>query len=136
MAPETVTGDIEPDHRIDLYALGAVGYFLLTGEHLFEGRTAVEVCLAHVQKDPVPPSERLGAPTHPGLAALLLACLEKKPSRRPASARELVARLDALDGIEPWDGAEWWEELGALVHRRTEPPKDPSVRTIAADRGR
>jgi len=62
MAPETISkaGGAEP--RSDIYALGAVGYFLLTGEHVFTGKTIVEVCAHHLHTDPVPPSERLGRP--------------------------------------------------------------------------
>ena len=71
------------DGRSDLYALGAVGYFLLTGRHVFEGGTLVEVCSHHLRTPPVAPSKRLGRPLPPDLESVVLSCLEKDPARRP-----------------------------------------------------
>jgi len=62
MAPETISKADGAGPGSDIYALGAVGYFLLTGEHVFTGKTVVEVCAHHLHTDPVPPSERLGRP--------------------------------------------------------------------------
>jgi len=76
-APETV------DARADLYALGAVGYWLLTATHVFGGNSIVEVCAHHLHSPAEPPSVRLGAPVAADLEALLLACLAKRPESRP-----------------------------------------------------
>jgi serine/threonine protein kinase len=95
MAPEAITAPDRIDGRTDLYALGAVGYFLLTGQDVFSGRTVPEVCGHHLHSTPVPPSRRLGAPVPAGLEAAILACLAKDPARRPSSATALRAALRA-----------------------------------------
>ena len=95
MAPEAIATPDEVDGRTDLYALGAVGYFLLTGQDVFTGRTVPEVCGHHLHSAPVPPSRRLGAPIPADLEALILSCLEKDPARRPADATALRTALRA-----------------------------------------
>ncbi len=109
MAPEMVNGG-EVDGRADLYSLGCVAYYLLTGTLVFEGETAIQTILQHVQQPPVPPSERAAVPIPPRLEALVLACLAKQPGDRPASAGDLRRELDAA-GVEPWTeehAAVWW----------------------------
>ncbi len=111
LSPEAIRTPHEVDARSDLYSLGAVGYLLLTGTQLFEGRNAVEVCGHHLHTRPVPPAERRGGPVPAKLASLLLECLEKAPEKRPPSARALVARLGACDDVTPWTEEEaraWW----------------------------
>ncbi|HEU4576727.1 MAG TPA: serine/threonine-protein kinase [Polyangiaceae bacterium] len=93
LAPEAITAPENVDARSDLYALGALGYFLLTGVPPFSGRTLVEVCSQHVHSQPLPPSRRLGVSVPAQLEALLLECLDKAPERRPRSAAALQARL-------------------------------------------
>jgi eukaryotic-like serine/threonine-protein kinase len=90
MAPEAMTNPDAVDARTDLYAIGAVGYFLLAGRPVFEGATVLEVLARHLHEKPVAPSElvKSGAPAE--LEALVLRCLEKDPSARPASAAELA----------------------------------------------
>jgi serine/threonine-protein kinase len=113
MAPEMVNG-AEVDGRADLYSLGCVAYYLLTGELVFEGDTAIQTILKHVQQPPVPPSERMGVAIPPRLEALVLACLAKHPEDRPASAEELRRALDAVE-VEPWTeehAAVWWDARG------------------------
>jgi eukaryotic-like serine/threonine-protein kinase len=95
MAPEAIRTPNELDGRTDLYALGAVGYFLLTGQDVFTGRTVLEVCAHHLHTVPIPPSHRAGIALPPELDALLLACLEKDPARRPASAAAVRTALRA-----------------------------------------
>ncbi len=110
MSPEAITRPSDVDERSDLYALGAVGYFLLTGEPVFDGKTVVEVCGAHLHKPVVPPSLRAGAPVPAELEALVLRCLAKRRDERPASADEVVASLRAMK-LAPWtlDHARaWW----------------------------
>lgn len=109
MAPEMALGDAV-DGRADLYALGCVAYYLLTGEHVFSGDTVLKVITQHVQAVPVPPSERTELPIPASLERLVLACLAKKPEERPQNARQLADALDAIDGMT-WteeDAARWW----------------------------
>jgi serine/threonine protein kinase len=98
MAPEAITTPDEVDGRTDLYALGAVGYFLVTGKDVFTGRSVPEVCGHHLHSVPVPPSARVRSPIPAGLEQLILRCLEKQPVRRPANTDELRSALrDCLD---------------------------------------
>ena len=89
MAPEIISQPGQASQQSDLYALGAVGYFLLTGRNVFEGGSAVEICARHLNDPPVPPSERAGLPVPADLDAIILGCLEKDPTRRPADAASL-----------------------------------------------
>jgi serine/threonine-protein kinase len=111
MAPETVTAPETVDARTDLYALGAVGYWLLTGTHVFGGNSIVEVFARHLHAVPDPPSTRLGAPVSADLEGVLLACLAKRPEDRPASAHVLRERLLACAAAGRWTNtraAQWW----------------------------
>lgn len=118
IAPETVTAPESVDARADLYALGAVGYWLLTGTHVFGGRSILEVCAHHLHTVPDAPSVRLGAPVSADLESLLLACLAKKPEDRPASAHVLRERLRACTAAGRWTNAraaKWWTEHRAQL---------------------
>jgi len=120
MAPESITRPDAIDGRADIYALGAVGYFLLTGAPPFTGKTIVEVCGHHLHTPPDPPSERLGQPVAPKLEALLLACLAKTPEKRPRDALELVTLLSDCEGERPWSAAgarDWWSRWRASARK-------------------
>lgn len=137
MSPESIKTPDAIDGRSDLYALGAVGYYLLTGEHVFEGATVVEVCLKHLDAAPVPPSERLGAPVEAPLERLVLDCLAKDAALRPESALELQERLRDI-GTPRWDGKrarDWWTTHGAALRSRrgASQPLSGSARTLAID---
>jgi serine/threonine-protein kinase len=110
MAPEVVSG--EPiDGRLDLYSLGCVGYFLLTGVLVFEADSALRMIGQHLRAEPVPPSVRSGRAMPEELDRVILACLAKEPNNRPASAEALEHRLAAID-LAPWSREEaraWWE---------------------------
>ncbi|HEX9621902.1 MAG TPA: serine/threonine-protein kinase, partial [Polyangiaceae bacterium] len=95
LAPECVTEPELVGPASDIYALGAVGYFLLTGTHVFPGKTVVEVVGHHLNTTPEPPSERLGRNVDARLEATILACLAKRPEMRPESARALREMLGA-----------------------------------------
>jgi serine/threonine-protein kinase len=112
MAPEAALGERGADHRQDLYSLGCVLYWLLTGYLLFDGDTPLKVMQQHVTEPPVPPSRRGELPIPPELDALVMACLAKKPEERPASALELSTRLAAVPLAEHWTperARRWWE---------------------------
>jgi eukaryotic-like serine/threonine-protein kinase len=119
MAPEMVTGEADVDGRADLYALGCVAYWLLTGELVFDVTTPMKMAVAHASAKPIAPSERTEIPIPPRLEQTILRCLEKDPAARPQSARELAAELEAC-AIEPrWSSADaeaWWlEHLPEIV---------------------
>ena len=121
MAPEAITAP-EPRGRAQrpLLAWAASATTCSPGHPVFEGRNMVEVCGHHLHTRPVPPAARLGQPVPEGLAALLLACLEKEPSRRPAYAGELLEALDALADVPPWTNEQartWWSARGAPSSR-------------------
>jgi serine/threonine-protein kinase len=126
----------------DLYSLGAVGYFALTGQHVFEGRTLDEVCSHHLHTEPEPPSRRVDAPVPADLEALVLECLAKDPARRPADARELRRRLAGCAGFGGWteeDARAWWETHGAATAPVLSPPPDGDLtltRRLSPDAGR
>jgi eukaryotic-like serine/threonine-protein kinase len=146
LSPEAIQKDAPVTAASDLYALGAVAYFLLTAKDVFSGATAVEIYAKHVWSPPKPPSEVLGAArVHDGFAALselepiVLACLEKNPTHRPPSARELLRRIDA-SALPRWtedDARAWWQAKGAAVrdHRGAQLGvlSPPEKRTLAVD---
>jgi serine/threonine-protein kinase len=114
MAPEMALGK-EIDGRSDLYGLGCVAYWLLTARQVFEGSTVLDVISQHVQVAPDPPSAHAASTIPSELDALILACLEKNPERRPPSACELARMLNAVPLDSPWseERAEaWWKEHG------------------------
>jgi len=113
MSPEMVTGESELDGRSDLYSLGCVAYWLLTGGHVFEEATAMKTAVAHAAQDPTPPSQRAGRPILAPLEAIVMECLAKDPGGRPGSAAALGWRLAALPLPSPWTeerAASWWRD--------------------------
>ena len=140
MAPEVIQGRALDDGRSDLYALGAVAYFLLTGEDVFEGTSVIAICSKHLTEEPAPPSVRLGAPLPEDLEGLVMSCLAKDPAGRPAAARALERALEELDDFGRWtrdDASAWWREHGPDARQ---PPggSDGSLdtRAVAIDLGR
>jgi serine/threonine-protein kinase len=112
MAPESVCGSPTVDRRADLYALGCVGYWLLTGRTVFDGDSPVQIMYHHGYDQPMPPSERLGAPLPGDLEAVILAALAKLPGDRPATAAEFGRRVGECALSERWDQARagaWWD---------------------------
>ena len=112
MAPEVILGATEVDPRADIYALGCVAYFLLTGQLVFEGTTPMKTLLKHVEEAPVPPSQRTEVAVPPSLDALILMCLEKDPDRRPKDARAVLhlVRECRIGTLWTDDRARaWWE---------------------------
>jgi len=112
MAPEIILGDVDVDRRADVYALGCVAYYLLTGQLVFEADTPMQMLMQHLRAEPVPPSQRTELPIPRPLEELVMACLQKDPSRRPQDAGELFRLACECRGCEGWaqDRArEWWE---------------------------
>jgi serine/threonine-protein kinase len=111
MAPESVISPESYDHRGDLYSVGVLAYFLLTGTTPFEGDNVVEVLSAHLHQTPTPPSERIDKALPEDLERLVLDLLEKNPDRRPDTAAVVGARLEACADYGGWtsERAEiWW----------------------------
>lgn len=102
MPPEAIETPESVDARSDLYAVGAVGYFLLTGEQVFEGATLMEFCQHHVRTQPTEPSERLGSPVSDDLEALILRCLARKPAVPPIGSQP-ARRARRLQGRRHMD---------------------------------
>jgi serine/threonine-protein kinase len=122
MAPEAIREASASDARSDIYALGAVAYFLLAGQPLFDGKTVVEICGQHLHEEPRPLSAR-GQTIDPDLEALVMACLRKEPEARPQSASELRDRL-ADCSVTPWtagDARDWWDRYGPQLEGTKEP---------------
>ncbi len=113
MAPEAIRNPRSADPRSDLYAVGAVAYYLLTGTPVFSGRGALETIHHHLQTPPDPLSKRLGRAVPAELEALVLSCLAKDPAERPESARALARAFAGCSDVPAWDEVEaeaWWRE--------------------------
>ncbi len=99
--------------RADLYSLGCVAYWLITGAEVFPEDTAMKVIMAHVNAAAEPPSVRGGRRVPASLESIVMQCLEKRPDERPASALEIHRRLETCDIDPAWteeDAIGWWTE--------------------------
>jgi serine/threonine-protein kinase len=136
MAPEIALGRPDVDGRADLYSLGCVAYYMLTGQSVFSEDTPVAEILAHVQNAPVPPSTRSKLQIPAALDALILDCLAKSPDWRPASAAVVSERLAAgvpKDSWTPEAAHVWWEFHQPLGRRR--PAAERTAVDAATDAG-
>jgi eukaryotic-like serine/threonine-protein kinase len=140
LAPESIMDPSQVDARSDLYAVGAVAYYLLVGEPVFASQSVVEVCAHHLHTTPLPPSERLPTPISGALEGLILRCLAKTAAARPASAAELLVLLDQLDDVGVWstkDAENWWQEHAAAIRQLAKASRvvgsTPGPRTVAVD---
>lgn len=123
MSPEAIQSPLSVDACSDLYAVGAVGYFLLTGSPVFEANSIVQLCRKHVDEDPTPPSERTNQPISSQLEHAILSCLEKKRAMRPQTARDLAQLLNKCPNSHAWsveDGDAWWSRHARGARRRQE----------------
>ncbi len=112
MAPEIIVGDADVDRRADVYAVGCVAYFLLTGQLVFEADTPMKMLMQHVHARPVPPSQRTELRIPRELDDLVMACLEKDPRARPQNAEELFRMAVGCKTCETWgqpNARSWWQ---------------------------
>jgi serine/threonine-protein kinase len=110
MAPEQALGEAV-DAWTDIYAVGCLAYFMLTGHTVFEGKTTLEVLAKHVRQPPSAPSAASEQEISPELDAVILACLEKDPTCRPQSSDDLARRLAKAVPDGGWseaDASTWW----------------------------
>ena len=122
MSPEAIEHPDQVDARTDLYSLGAVGYYLVTGETVFGGTTVGEVLMQQVKAQPENPSARLPQPLSPDFEGLLLRCLAKSAADRPSSARELEAALSCCRAATEWgleQAENWWRRRDAINTEQT-----------------
>ena len=130
MSPEQAL-DQPLDPRSDIYAVGCLAYWLITGQLVFTGRTVIETILQHKEGKPVPPSQRSELEIPEALDELILACLEKIPENRPQTADTVAARLMAIGTTAVWTpehAGQWWDAhhpartLEPLAASSTDPP--------------
>jgi eukaryotic-like serine/threonine-protein kinase len=134
LSPEAIQHPESVVPASDLYALGAVGWFLLVGRPPFEGRSIIEVCGKHLHSQPARPSEALGRPIPGDLEDIVLACLQKRPEDRPLDARSLRHRFETCSVAGEWteeQARRWWDLREQPV--RTRPHDMNGHRTIALD---
>jgi eukaryotic-like serine/threonine-protein kinase len=140
LSPEAIVTPGQVGIGADIYAVGAVAYFLLVGRPPFEGASALDVMARQLRDPPDPPSRRSGRDIPAALEALVLACLEKQPVRRPASMDVLAESLEGLD-LDPWTDTEaraWWRERAQSVRAASSRGETPAIPppTIAIDLAR
>jgi len=111
MAPEIILGEATVGRRADVYALGCVAYYVLTGQLVFEADTPMKMLLQHVQAEPIPPSQRTELPIPRELDDLVLACLQKDPNKRPQNAEVLLNMAIGCKTGDCWNqdlAKGWW----------------------------
>ena len=124
MAPEMALG--EPvNGRADIYALGCVAYYLITGQLVFEAEKTFQMIAKHLQAEPIPPSQRTDRPVSPELESLILRCLAKDSKDRPQSAAQLAQALDWIP-TDAW-GEEEANNGGRFTTGRSQNPHMPGT---------
>ena len=131
MPPEAIEGSAPADPRSDIYSLGALGYFLLTGHYIFNAETIAEIHQKQLATPPIPPTARTANRISEEMERLLLRCLAKDMAARPQSAAELRAALLATPAASAWtpeDSAAWWD-----AYDRLPPPGVSGSKPIGAE---
>jgi serine/threonine-protein kinase len=129
MSPEMARGDDSVDGRADIYALGCVAYWLVTGQFVFDGDSPMDVIVRHIRDDPVPPSARTELDIPGDFDRVVLDCLEKDPSKRPQTAEELSRRFDECEGR----AGRWTHDLAAKWWTLHVPPARTGLGEVAFD---
>jgi hypothetical protein len=136
LSPEAIITPANIDARADIYALGAVGYFLLCGSPPFSGNTLAELCGHHLHTTPQRPSERRGTAIAEDLERIVLACLAKDAVARPQSARELEEQLRGCRDAAAWsegDAEQWWQHTSRPARPTPEPVREERRALCCAD---
>ncbi len=132
LSPEAISEPRAVGSASDIYALGCVAYFLLTGTEVFEGDTVLRICADHLHQAPMPPSRRLGRQLPAPLEELVLRCLEKDPADRPQSMAALCVAFEELP-ITRWTEADkitWWDRYGEGIAKQRSHSKAEGPLTI------
>ncbi len=137
LAPELIEDASVYSPLSDLYALGGVAYFLLTGHNVFEGASAMEICEMHLHDEPLSPSQRITRPIPSDLEAIVMQCLAKEPANRPDSAGAMSEMLAQCQEFGSWTrplAQKWWTEnrsaLPVEEHEDTHSPLSDTQRLI------
>ncbi len=138
IAPEVIRGDRIPDHRVDIYTLGCVGYWLLTGRLVFQAPNAIQLMYQHANTQPTAPSERSELDIPVALDRVILSCLAKLPEDRPQSAGELSRLLTAAVPDAYWSeehAQRWWDRHHPEAAGTPSPDGDRRMLTKTMDIG-
>src|ERR1039458_9385965 len=137
--PEAIRSSGQTDPRSDLYSVGALGYYLLTGQYIFDAESIFEIHEKQLAGTPIPPTQRTSNPISPAMEQLLLRCLEKETDLRPPSAGELRTLLLAPPAAADWTPAAraaWWDAHPAPLisdeDKSAAPPSTPMA-TVRID---
>ena len=129
MSPEQASASSEPDARSDIYALGAVAYFMLAGRPPFNAEKAMQVLLAHMN-EPVTPLSQWRADIPEDLEPVVMRCLAKRPEDRYPDAVSLRQAFLACRSAGAWtrdDAARWWQHPERLVPEPAPPAPDENL---------
>lgn len=138
LSPEVIDDPTRIQPTADIYAVGVLGCYLLTGQPLFDG-TLEQVLYDTAVTAPRTPSEQLGRAVPNDLEALLMHCVEKKPDDRPPSARALCDRLEALQDAQGWTdelAQRWWDQYEATRGHQVLPTDDVNPHALTIDLNR
>jgi serine/threonine protein kinase len=134
IAPEAIQNPDSADTRSDIYSVGVVIYYLLTGQYIFDGESIADICRQHINDTPKTPSQRTGKQFDPSLEALVMQCLAKNPIDRPQTAVELSSQLSRCANATLWTKEQrtaWW-----ILHRKSAAAESPAVKPVSSTRER
>jgi serine/threonine-protein kinase len=124
IAPESIGGITTVGPPADVYALGCVAYWLLTGQYVFQAPNATMMMMQHLQAAPIPPSHRAPHPVPHDFEQLVLQCLSKEPAERPADAAVLSDLLKKCQMPSAWSETRaktWWDANSDLAQTSARP---------------
>jgi serine/threonine-protein kinase len=122
MPPEIALAKPDVDARADVYALACVGYWLTTGQYVFDSESPMAMVVDHVKSEPVAPSKRTELPIPPEFDQVILRALAKDPRDRYQSMAEFAQALQQVPAAQKWteeSAASWWKlhELGNVMQQ-------------------